>query len=108
MASLARLARADRLRSAFEVRLLRASIFATLAIALVGIVLGILADSVAILFDGLFSRITGAVRIAFVAAMGMRGGSIVFTSDPAQRSPARAGTRRPPGRAQAPATAAPR
>jgi len=67
MASLASLARAYRLRSAFEVRLLRVSILATLAIALVGIVLGILADSVAIIFDGLFSLIDAAITMLMLA-----------------------------------------
>ncbi len=67
MASLASLARAYRLRSAFEVRLLRASIFATLAIACVGILLGLLADSVAIIFDGLFSLIDAAITMLMLA-----------------------------------------
>ena len=67
MASLASLARAYRLRSAFEVRLLRASILATLVIAVIGIVLGILADSVSIIFDGLFSLIDAAITVLMLA-----------------------------------------
>lgn len=67
MASLASLARAYQLRGAFEIRLLRASILATLAIAVVGIVLGILADSVAIIFDGLFSLIDAAITVLMLA-----------------------------------------
>lgn len=59
--------RAYRLRSAFEIRLLRASILATFAIAVLGIVLGLLADSVAIIFDGLFSLIDAAITLLMLA-----------------------------------------
>lgn len=67
MAAFESVARAYRLRSAFEVRLLRLSIAATVAIALVGVLLGMLSDSVAILFDGLFSLIDAAVTLLMLA-----------------------------------------
>ena len=60
-------ARAWKLRSAFEVRLLRLSVLATGAIALVGVILGFLSGSLAIMFDGLFSLIDAAVTLLMLA-----------------------------------------
>ena len=67
MAGFESVGRAYRLRGAYEIRLLRASIVATFAIAIVGVVLGLLADSVAIIFDGLFSLIDAAVTLLMLA-----------------------------------------
>ena len=53
--------RVMRLRSELEARLLRVSFFATLLIAGLGILFGLLARSPAVLFDGLFSLVDAAV-----------------------------------------------
>jgi cation diffusion facilitator family transporter len=53
--------RVMRLRSELEARLLRVSLFATLLIAGLGILFGLLARSPAILFDGLFSLVDAAI-----------------------------------------------
>ncbi len=67
MAAFESVARAWRLRSAFEVRLLRVSIYATGAVALLGVALGLLTGSFAIIFDGLFSGIDAAVTVLMIA-----------------------------------------
>jgi predicted Co/Zn/Cd cation transporter (cation efflux family) len=67
MAAFESAARAWRLRSAFEVRLLRVSIYATAAVAVLGVVLGLLTGSFAIIFDGLYSGIDAAVTVLMIA-----------------------------------------
>lgn len=67
MAVFESVARAWKLRSAFEVRLLRLSVLATGAIAAVGVLLGFLSGSLAIMFDGLFSLIDAAVTLLMLA-----------------------------------------
>jgi predicted Co/Zn/Cd cation transporter (cation efflux family) len=67
MAAFESAARAWRLRSAFEVRLLRVSIYATGAVAVVGVLLGLYTGSFAIIFDGLFSGIDAAVTLLMLA-----------------------------------------
>lgn len=67
MAAFESVARAWRLRSAFEVRLLRVSIYATAAVAVLGVVLGLWTGSFAIIFDGLFSGIDAAVTVLMIA-----------------------------------------
>jgi predicted Co/Zn/Cd cation transporter (cation efflux family) len=53
--------RVMRLRIELEARLLRVSVFATLLIAGLGILFGLLARSPAVLFDGLFSLVDAAI-----------------------------------------------
>lgn len=53
--------RVMQLRSALEARLLRISILATLVIAVLGVVFGLMAQSSAILFDGLFSMLDAGI-----------------------------------------------
>lgn len=53
--------RVMRLRSDLEARLLRVSVFATLLIAALGVLFGLLARSPAILFDGLFALVDAAI-----------------------------------------------
>ncbi len=53
--------RVMRLRSGLEVRLLRTSVLATLGIAAIGVGLGLLAGSTAIVFDGFFSGLDAAI-----------------------------------------------
>lgn len=55
------LERVMRLRSELEARLLRTSVLATLLIAGIGIGLGLLSNSTAIVFDGFFSGIDAAI-----------------------------------------------
>ncbi|MGL6043074.1 MAG: cation diffusion facilitator family transporter [Sandaracinobacteroides sp.] len=67
MAAFESVARAWRLRSAFEVRLLRVSIYATGAVAVLGVALGLLTGSFAIIFDGLYSGIDAAITVLMIA-----------------------------------------
>lgn len=55
--------RVMRLRNELEARLLRLSVWATVLIAGLGIILGLMARSTAILFDGLFSLVDVAITL---------------------------------------------
>jgi len=55
------LARVMKLRSELEARLLRFSVAATVVIAVLGVLFGLLARSPAILFDGFFALLDGAI-----------------------------------------------
>jgi predicted Co/Zn/Cd cation transporter (cation efflux family) len=67
MAAFESVARAWKLRSAFEVRLLQVSIWATAAVAVLGVIIGLWTGSFAITFDGLFSGIDAAITVLMIA-----------------------------------------
>ena len=74
--------RAMALKSELEASLLRLSIWATLLIAGLGVLFGLLSGSLAILFDGLFSLVDAAITwlmlvftlLPYIGALGRPGG----------------------------------